>query len=195
MKLKLWFVPVLLLLSSCVMPLPPGFTLIRSANERVEAYGYSIQVPDAGWLKAKSDYGYSFGQRVDDTVSSHAGIAVFRAETLTSHEAFIEVVRKQQSDLGDSFRYKVLRTDFKESARDGLEFAIGREDFDDYGAVNKGKREFLATRTATLFAWDPREPGKMVKLWYSWRGHTFVEPVFDQNASRFFSSLQKASAR
>ena len=192
MKLKISLACLLLVLAGCVMPPPPGFTWVESETARVEAYGFSMQVPGKGWMQGKNNYGVIFGNRIPPVVSYAAGLSVNRVPGLTDRKAFHDFVKKKMEEGSDSYRFKIVRNDFKEEEKDGLLLAVGRIDFDDSGAVNVGANAFLATRTATLYAWDPHDPERLIAVWYSWRGVKFEEAAFAAEAARFLGSLQKA---
>lgn len=195
MKLHLGLLFLALALTGCITPHPPGFGPVKSVTTRVEAYGFSVLPPARDWIQGKNNYGVIFGRKVNATDSYHAGLSVTRQTDLKDREAFYAFARKKLTEGSDSFRYRMVRNDVAESEKDGLLLAVGRVDFDDTGAINVGKNEFLATRTATILGWDPKDPERLVAVWYSWRGVKFDETRFAQDATRFLDSLQRAKAK
>lgn len=179
-------------LAGCVALPPPGFTEVPNSWTRVSVYGFSVQVPGSpGWMQSKTDYGYIWGIKVDTYESAHAGIKVLKTSPLSERAAFAAFVKEQTKIDPDSFRYKDIASEFKDDDRDGLWNITGRLEFNDTGAVNVGKNEFL--RTFTVFRWviDPRDPGRVVTIWYSWRGKNFDPSKFEERSARFLNSLQR----
>ena len=192
-KLTLVFIVFLLAsLAGCVALPPPGFEKVPNSWSRVFAYGFSVQVPGSpGWLQGKTDYGYIWGIKVDSYESDHAGIKVLKSSPLADRAAFVAFVKKQTKLDTDTFRYKDIDSEFKDDDRDGLWNISGHLAFNDTGATNVGKNEFLRTYTAFRWAMDPRDPERVVSIWYSWRGKDFDAQKFRERSSPFLNSLRR----
>lgn len=196
MKILSWLISVAVLLAGCVAPAPPGYVPVRSATARVEAYGFSVLPPAGdGWYETKNNYGVIFGKRIPPITSYHAGISVSRVPDLKDRQAFYDFAHKKLTEGSDSYRYKLIRNDVTEYEKNGLLVAEGRVDFDDTGAVNLGNNDALQTRTATIIAWDPKDPERVVAEWYSWRGLNFDETTFARDAKHFLDSLQRTTVK
>jgi len=131
-----------------------------------------------------------FAKRIDATESYHAGMTVQTVARMADKDTFAHFTeQKANADSGNP-RYKVVRKEQALSEAGGLWKARSRVDFEDSGAVNVGKREMLATEGAHFFAMNPKEPERLITVWFSRRSAKFDEGKFAQEAERFFASFR-----
>ncbi len=192
-KLILIFLAVLVIsFTGCVALPPPGFEKVPNSWSHVTAYGFSVQVPGSpGWIQSKTDYGYVWGLKVDRYESAHAGIRVLKSPPLVDRAAFAAFVKERTKLDTDTFRYKDIDSEFKDDDGEGLWNISGHLAFKDTGANNAGKNEFLRTHTVFRWAMDPRDPERVVTIWYSWRGKDFDAQKFRERSSQFLNSLRR----
>ena len=191
-KLTLVFIIFLLAsLAGCVALPPPGFEKVPNSWSRVSAYGFSVLVPDAGWLQTKTNYGYAWGQKVGGYETDHAGLTVMKSAPLVDRAAFAAFVKEKTKLDTDTFRYKDIDSEFNDDDRGGLWNISGHLAFNDTGAANAGKNGFLHTHTVFRWAMDPHDPERVVTIWYSWRGKDFDGQKFRERSDRFLNSLQR----
>lgn len=170
---------------------PPGYKPAL-AGTRHEIAGYSVQVPGKGWLESKTPQGVIFGKRTDATESYHAGLGVTPAPNITDKADLAALAEKLVNDQPSNPRYTMVRNEHTVTETGALWVLRGRMDFQDAGAVNVGKRGALATHNAYLLAFNPRDRGQLIKVWFSWRGAEFDDAKFAAEAERFFASFKVA---
>ena len=190
-QLLIFAAVLLAVLTGCVAIPPPGFEVVQTSWARVSAYGFSVQVPGADWLQTKTDYGYAWGWKAHDYESEHSGLNVLKSAPLVDRAAFAAFVKERTKANSDTFRYKDVDIAFKDDDRDGLWNISGHVAFNDTGANNVGKNEYLYTYSAVRWAMDPQDSERVVTLWYSWRGKNFDAQKFRERSERFLNSLQR----
>jgi hypothetical protein len=184
------------LLSLCVLQLaanrlPPGFTPAVSGT-RHEIAGCVIEVPGKGWVENKTDQAVVFGKRIDATESYHAGMSIRIVPAHTSKADFNALGQQLATAESGNPRYRTMRKEFKEDEADGFWMLRGRVDFEDSGAVNVRAHGALATHGAHIFLLDPRQPERLITLWFSRRAAEFDDVKFTAEAQRFFASFKRA---
>lgn len=172
---------------------PPGLRPALAAT-RHEIAGFSVQVPGKGWMESRSEQGVLFFKRIDATESYHAGLSVTPAPPISSPAELAALAARLVHDQPDNPRYKIVRNEQTAGQMGALALVRGRTDFEDSGAVNLGQHRALATQNAYLVAWDPRRPGELVRVWFSWRGKAFDDRAFPAEAEKFFASFRGTGA-
>ena len=185
----------LVLLSACMLQLaasrlPPGFTPAVSGT-RHELAGCSIAVPGKGWAENKTPQAVIFGKRIDATESYHAGMSIQPVPAPASKAAFVAFAEQKSTAESGNPRYRVVRKEFKPDEANGFWIFRGRVDFEDSGATNVKGHGALATHGAHLFLLDPRQPDRLITLWFSRRAAAFDDAKFAAEAERFFASFQR----
>jgi len=142
--------------------------------------------------RKKTENGATFERDVDYMVRYLAGISVVRVAEIKDRQSFSSLVRKMVVEGSDSPQYQPIRTDFKEEIRDGLWVVSSRIDRDTWSVTSLDSHPPLAMRTAAVYAMNPEDREHLVLAWFSWRGFTFDEEMFEADASRFLNSLRKS---
>lgn len=174
--------------------MPPGFSPVPSGT-RSGAGGFSVEVPGKGWFANSQENSVLFVKRIDATESIHAGLRITKVPAFSNRAAFVQQMRDKLLGEAKNPRYQNVRNTLADSDHDGLWVVAGRVDFDDTGASNVGQHGALATRNAHSYAVDPRQPDKVISVWFSWRGVNFDEAKFQAEADKFFASLRTPSSK
>lgn len=176
-----------------VAPRAQGPTTAKSDPARIEVSGYSVIAPSGGhWRRKENADGAIFENRIDDVIFYRAGFSVVRASAFPDRESFLNFVKQTVKASSDTSGYGSVRDSFEANEKNGLwvvECSLNR---DDWKAVYENAHDTAVTRIKTLYAMDPHDSGRIVSVWFAWRGVTFDEARFNAEAAAFLGSLQKA---